>query len=379
MTHVLDALHPVFIVGTDKSGTSLLFSLFDAHPAVTTLFETFVYNFTPPDHAARDDLVEAIRGRFAGQFWRTHEGFHREGVTQGRFLAAVDRFMSADAGASIQKSLLYAFLDSVLEGPGRERSRHVTHFVEKTPLHYRHAARIFADFPTAKVIHVLRDPRDNYLALKRRVRDRTSSQYTRPQYHPAAFVNDSLLASLDGACENVARFDGQYRILFYEDLVFLGERIVREVAAWLGLPWHDMLLTPSIAGEVWGGNSTAPDLRGRLKPFDPRPIGRWRAELSPREITLTEAIIESYRLQSKYPVTRSHGRLDRLLGIVLPFQDELRREYSSRHAGQALPSFAAGLGWRYVRRRLAIYASLQRRAGADDRLIQASFAPVAGG
>jgi hypothetical protein len=45
MTSPLDALQPIFIVGTDKSGTSFLLSLLNSHPATITLYETYMYHF----------------------------------------------------------------------------------------------------------------------------------------------------------------------------------------------------------------------------------------------------------------------------------------------------------------------------------------------
>jgi hypothetical protein len=289
-------------------------------------------------------------------------------VLQGAFLAEVKKHTAMERPEAVHKSLLYAFLSVILRSSGADAAQQFTHFVEKSPTHYRYADQIFADFPHARIIHVLRDPRDNYLALKRRTHDRSSSQYANPRYNPANFVWNRLLASLNAAYKNVARYGEQYRIIFYEDLILHGESLLRELVAWFGLAWHDALLVPSIDGEQWRGNSTAADLKGRLEPFDPRPIGRWKTELMDREIHLMEYCIQCYNLQSKYALTRHRTPVDLVWGLLPPFQEELRHRKA-----QSLWRFV----WDYATRRLLITLSLQKRAllHTDNRLIGASFVP----
>lgn len=378
LKYLLDSLNPVFIVGTSKSGTSFLISLFDSHPSVITLFETNVYAFTKRRFISHQEFREAVERFFAGHFRKVDQGFIHKSFIPDQFLRATERNVSLENPERMSRVLLHAILATVLDAVGAERARQVTHFVEKTPSHHRHASEIFADFPEARVIHMLRDPRDNYLALKRRGRDRTSSKYANPRYHPANFLRRELLASLDAAYENVARFDDRYRILFYEDLILGREGVLRELVAWLDLEWDDAWLVPSIGGEEWGGNSTAADLRGQLQPFDTRPMGRWRNELSGREIALGEYVIRHYGLQGKYSLTGTRIRTQFILGLMLPFAGELAREYSIAAKGNGLLRSLVVLGQGYVKRRAAILSHFQKRAGdPDGRLVEASFSPRA--
>jgi hypothetical protein len=368
MTSTLDTLQPIFIVGTDKSGTSFLLSLLDSHPATITLFETYIYHFPQKKITNQEDFLGTVETFFAEQFKQLHQGFINKRVLQDAFLAEVKKRTTIGMPESVYKALFYAFLAVIRHNLGADAAQRLTHFVEKSPTHYRHADKIFADFPYAKIIHVLRDPRDNYLALKRRTHDRTSSQYANPRYNPANFIWNRLLASLNAAYQNVVRYGDQYRIVFYEDLILYGESLLRELVAWFGLAWHDALLVPSIDGEQWRGNSTAADLKGRLEPFDPRPIGRWKTELMDREIRLMEYLIRCYNLQSKYALTRHRTPLDLVWALLPPFQEERRHEK---------PQSRARFFWDYTTRRLLIALSLQKRAllHTDNRLIDASFVP----
>ena len=51
-SRTVQSLQPVFLVGTPKSGTTFLLSLFDSHPSVVSLLETAVYHL--PLRSVRD-------------------------------------------------------------------------------------------------------------------------------------------------------------------------------------------------------------------------------------------------------------------------------------------------------------------------------------
>jgi hypothetical protein len=182
------------------------------------------------------------------------------------------------------------------------------------------------------------------------------------------------LASLEAAYRNVAKYQGQYRLVFYEDLIVGGEPVIRSIADWLGIPWHDVLLAPSYNGELWKGNSLASDLKDRLKPFDRRPIGRWKSTLTEQEIDVLEWIIESYSLSGKYPLTRARKPWQRFWQLMRPFTRELQRAGIGER-GQGAKRMMEKLAWNYISRRAYIAWCLMRRVQtADGRLTVEPFA-----
>jgi len=187
-------------------------------------------------------------------------------------------------------------------------------------------------------------------------------------YHPTNFLRDRLLASIEAAYANVDKYAGRYRLIFYEELILGGELVIKDIAAWLGLAWHEVLLIPSYNGELWRGNSLASDLKDRLRPFDRRPIGRWKTELSEREVLLAEYVIKAYKLEGKYPLTRDPSRWDLIGSLAPPFPGELR--WNLLTSGKELARKAFNFfRWNYGARRWWIYRHLQRRlSSADTRL-----------
>lgn len=354
-----ESLQPVFIVGTPKSGTTFLLSLFDSHPNVITLLETAAYHVSMRGIVSRSRRASALN-----QFYSTlmqghtiHAKITSEGVRQ-----TIEAITVAHDRQALPKTLIYGFVSMVLDGLGSLAGQ-VTHFIEKTPRHYDSVDRIIAGFPHAKIIHVLRDPRDNYLALKRMMDE---PAYQGIGYHPTNFLRDRLLASLEAAYTNVTKYGSQYRLVFYEELILGGEPVVRDLAEWLGLPWNDVLLVPSYNGELWSGNSLAADLKDRLKPFDRRPIGRWKGALTEQEIDVVEWIIEAYRLTSRYPLSRVSSIRSRVWGLVLPFSRELQVKKATWGPKTLVLRFKQAIIWNYVTRRIWIAARLLKRLQNGD-------------
>lgn len=361
------SLRPIFIAGTPKSGTTFLLSLLDNHPSVITLLESAVYNFKIPQPENFGELSRTV-----DLFFQSKNHMIHPEIKNDRIMAKAIEYIRNEKSADIHKNLLYALLASVIEELNGKSLHRLTHFVEKTPSNYCHADKIFADFPNARIIHLLRDPRDNYLSLKRRMRDSSSLLFQQASYHPVIFIRNRIIESSEMAYRNVNKFGERYRILYYEDLIYRGEKIVREIASWFRLPWHDTLLQPTRNGVSWKGNSFSPDLKGKLRAFDKSPIGRWKEQLSNREIALLECIIQAYNLQKQYHIKTRHSRLSLIFNLILPFQDELKLEIQNiRNMPNILFCLTIFRSLRlYWRRRLSIYLILAKRYRlSDNRLL----------
>lgn len=363
----VQSLQPIFVVGTPKSGTTFLLSLFDSHPSVISLLETAAYHLPLGSVRDRSSLVKKLDA-FYSILMRQHT-IHSE-ITPADLRAGLKRLDVEAPWHHLPRTILQLFLTIVLDKMAPDAAGRLTHFIEKTPRHYDAVDAMFEDFPTAKIIHVLRDPRDNYLALKRMMDE---PEYQGIGYQPSNFIRDRLLASLEAAYQNVTKYEGRYRLVFYEDLILGGEPVIRDIAAWLDLPWHDFLMVPSYGGELWKGNSLASDLKDRLKPFDRRPIGRWKSSLNDQEIEILEWIIQSYSLSEKYPLTRSRTGWQRVWHLTQPFARELRgtglpeRRLWAKRLWQAV-------AWNYVSRRVWIaWCLLTRVHNSDGRLVKGAF------
>lgn len=345
-------MQKVFIVGTPKSGTTFLFSPFDGHPQVLALHETAAYAFAEEGPLELADVVEKFATSSGFDPAAVHPSVSLDGLLDELRALSVGRSDRALAGRLILK----AYANVVMKASG-ERQPSPTHIVEKTPSHFASVDEILRDFPAAKIVHVIRDPRDNYLSLKRRMTDTSSAQYQNPSYHPILFLQNRILASFEAARRNAAKYRDNYRIVVYEHLVDRGEAYVRDLAAWLGVDWHETLLVPTRSGAGWSGNSTNPALKNRMVPFDTRSVGSWRESLKWNETIVCEAIIRQYGAEKLFPLTISPSRLRLVAALALPLQHELRLETRSLR-GEGKRIVPLSLAARYLLRRRNMYNTL---------------------
>lgn len=145
---------PIFIVGFPRSGTTLLQLIVASHPGIGSAPETHYYNHVlhpiPQDHWDRLSLgeVQIIVDRFS----------RKPSLEIPESLeTALKRSVSQDG---LDTSTI---LHNVMQAIGQEACRR--RWVEKTPRHSGHIQDILRDFPRAKVLLLLRDPRDAIASL----------------------------------------------------------------------------------------------------------------------------------------------------------------------------------------------------------------------
>jgi hypothetical protein len=258
---------PVFIAGPDRSGTTLMFALLASHPNLSMVRRTNFWRYfhrrygdlSDPANLDRciGDLVRYKRLRpLAPDAERLRREFLAGPPTYGRLLALVHEHHA--------------------ERQGKER------WGDKSLHSEHHAARIFAEFPDARIVHMVRDPRDRYAS--------TIKRHGRNVHRPAAAAARWRM-STKAAKRNAARWPDRYLRVRYEDLVrapdttmrlvcsFIGEPYVPEMLAMAGVPTHT----------VAGANSSFGDLEPGA--ISTKGIGRYRTLLSPEELRFLETTL----------------------------------------------------------------------------------------
>ena len=134
---------PIFVVGTGRSGTTLLRFMLSAHPRIYLTHEASFYVWE--SLLPKDDFVESYLQTYSFRWMRVDPARVRARV--------VDPGRSADAFTAVMREKAAQY--------GRVR------WGDKTPGHTHFLKRIFEDFPEAKVVHIVRDPRATVLSLCR--------------------------------------------------------------------------------------------------------------------------------------------------------------------------------------------------------------------
>lgn len=186
---------PIFIVGCQRSGTTLLRLMLDSHPNISCGPETrFLQDFAKLTSESWDRL--SLYG-FPKSYW-------------------LDK--SAEFFDSFQTE--YA------------KSRGKTRWADKTPRYALSLGYINEVFPTAQIVHIIRDGRDV-----------VASHRDRWGYWSAVKAVEKWPRYIRTARRVGARLpDDRYIEIRYEDLVLATEASLRRLLQYLGEPWDDAVL-----------------------------------------------------------------------------------------------------------------------------------------
>ncbi|MAF85142.1 MAG: hypothetical protein CL875_03070 [Dehalococcoidales bacterium] len=277
ITDFLDS--PVFICGAPRSGTTLLSNLLDGHsellvlPNETHILQHFKaykgearktfflrdYLFTDDilvysSPAYREKINESLAFMYgAGSAWDLSL------VDSKTFIETYAKFLKEN---EISLEVLYKAITLSLFSSytSPDKSSHPKSFVEKRPLDNEISAIILKEhFPKAKFVHILRDPRTRYASAKRRrIISRMKYKYC-PRLNDKDFVRghaEISMLSFVLAKRNKFVLGDDYLVINYEDLTSQPNEIMKTVAAFLTLPWQDVLLIQTCLGNKMGSSSS---------------------------------------------------------------------------------------------------------------------------
>ncbi|WP_347330104.1 sulfotransferase family protein [Marinimicrobium locisalis] len=141
-----DGFSPLFIVGSPRSGTTLLSRIISSHPEFSTYnAETLLLNVCKPKYG-NIFRSGSCRNRFLGDWFRSRQ-FIESHLQQSRFIEVLN-------SSKNYTELLINFLEAISLSQNKNR------IVDSTPSHYLYMNRIKRRCPTAKFINLIRDGRD---------------------------------------------------------------------------------------------------------------------------------------------------------------------------------------------------------------------------
>lgn len=209
---------PIFIGGLSHSGKTPLRLMLSAHPDLALTRRTAMwpryynrYGDLSQPQCFEACLQAMLQSRTIRVLHPDPERIRREFAT----------------GEATYGRLFALFHQHYAEQLGKPRWGDQTGFIE------RYAAAIFKAYPSARIIHMIRDPRDRYASLK-------SATVPSPK---VGYTTAEWLSSVDLARYNCRRYDGRYLLIHYETLLSAPEQTVRQVCAFLDEPFTSDLLT----------------------------------------------------------------------------------------------------------------------------------------
>ena len=262
---------PVFIVGTERSGSNLLRLMLNAHPHVAVPHPPHVMHHLAPLEASYGDLTaDANLGRLVDDVLRLVR-FHIHpwelSLDRGRLLAE-----------AWPRDLLGVFLglyEQACEAAGKSR------WGCKSTFMIHHVDRVLAHVPDARFLWLVRDPRDVAASSRRSVFN---------PFHPALTAELwRAQQALGLSLEQQLPADRWLRVR-YEDLLAEPGTWVRRVCQLLGEGYDPGMLEFHRTAEARRAAALSEDWRNTASPVLVHNAGKYRRELSPGEIGEVESI-----------------------------------------------------------------------------------------
>jgi hypothetical protein len=272
---------PIIIGGPDRCGKTLMRALLVSHPNIA--IPTIGSNYWT---------------YFYGQFGDLHNRDNFE-----RCLAAMLRYKHAInikpdrerirqefwQGEPSYARLFALFHQHYAEREGKPR------WGDQTGLIERYADLVMASYPDARMIHMIRDPRDRYEA--------SITRFPNGKMRVGG-ATARWLYSVRLARRNMQRYPGRYTIVRYETLVHEPEKTLRKLCTFLGEEFVPAMLTMEGAPGYREKGEHKADGTSDQSPISTAYIGRYRQVMTKGEVAFMQLyagrqmVAQGYELDS---------------------------------------------------------------------------------
>lgn len=295
----------LFLTGAPKTGTTLLLALFDSHPQV------FAFPFELKYHK----LFNSVSKDNLGNLFELNNLFLKKSkITLLKNQVYEDPYNTGNltfkhVDFNRLKNYLYKlpkkkykrneyFLElafSLMEGLNEKRKL-FKYLIEKPGNHVlNYIEQVFNDFPTSKIIHVIREPKDSLASTKLAVK---KYRGVWGDYDPVQVIKN-IKKSFDVVRHYYT--NERYMVIKYEEIVLNTKKTMHLLAEWLGISYTPSLQEPSILGHPWTGNSSSDQ---SFSSISKNPIGRAQGVLNQKEIDFIELILRDDYKFFNYPLEK---------------------------------------------------------------------------
>jgi hypothetical protein len=276
-----------FIVGTGRSGTTLLQSMLSRAPGVFIPAET---HFMALVYERRRTLGDITTD--AG--WQAAIRLIHHRNTKAGIKVDAQRFESiARDGPRTYATLLTAWLRAAAEHATAPDGATPHILGEKSPRHLHHTLELLAMLPDARVVHIVRDPRD--VAVSQREAWGTPTLAAAGRWRREQRIEQDLESLVHPS---------RFTTVRYKDLVTDPKPQIERVCQFLDLPYTERMLSPHERKHKGFAQRETHKLR-TLEPITKARIGRYREKLGPTRLAAIEHLCHEQMARFGYePDTR---------------------------------------------------------------------------
>ena len=312
----------IFIVGNSRSGTTMMGRIFEQHPSVYTFGELHCFGqLCAPPFSSK--LPKAEIEKLAAQlFCIQREGYRTYGDPK-RFIGETRKFLGR---LTTLPKTAAALFEAFLCHETTQNEKTIP--CDQTPRNVFYIADILDLYANARVINMIRDPRDVLLSQKRKWKRRFLGGSDLPiremlrdwtNYHPITISH--IWRTAVSAADRFAQHDRVISI-YFEELLRHPEKTVKSLCDFVGITYTDeMLQVPQV------GSSVAADKPQQLG-INPHRAHSWHnntigSALSSAEIYLNQMITAVLMKKHNYTPISIKPNIATLMLHILSFPVKL--------------------------------------------------------
>lgn len=269
---------PIFLAGIERSGTSLMYALLASHPEIAMTRRTNLWTYFYNQYG---DLGKSENFERCLSMMLRYKRLRKLELDAERIR---DDFRKGEPS--------YARLFSILEEHFAEKHGK-QRWGDKSLNTERFADEIFSVYPGAKIIHMIRDPRDRYASAAKRWKKMKGK---------AGAGTAMWLQSINLAKRNQSCHPNDYKIVRYESLVAQPEKVMQDVCDFIGEAFDPQMLSMSGSPRLLekGSNSSF----GRREPgtIATDSVARYRSVLQPADIAFIQSFTKHEMQHFDYPL-----------------------------------------------------------------------------
>lgn len=266
---------PIFIVGANRSGTTLLRLILNAHPDIAIPDEiNYFYVF---------DVLET-----------SYEDWGSPTFTNESYSTFVTRFLK-DNRSTVPGLDLEAIREEILDGPTNLRRpyqvllerwaehQEATRWGEKTPGNIYHANILIDMFPDAQFIHLVRDPRGGVASMRR------VSFFSDDVTFNALYRRKIMTHGREWLTRSVP--SSQRIEVRFEDLVTAPRQTLDQLCDFLEVPYEPSMLRFHEDAEDYMLEEAARSYNeAATRPISEDKVDEWKSRLNAEDVAIIETI-----------------------------------------------------------------------------------------
>jgi hypothetical protein len=277
---------PIFILGMQRSGTTLLVSMLDKHPMVNMLpSETHLYVLFYKLFSYKNIKGKVFKSYCDEVLPKINKGWtlpeNQEALKQILSHIENEEHISLEPNLLMENFIKFWTNDeNVISG-------------EKTPAHIFYVEKILKQFPDARIIILLRDPRAVMLSDIVKLQNNKDILV---QFNLFNFIF-RIQCVFDLAKKWQKKFPNNVQIYQFEDIISSPEIVLQSISKFINIEYFNDMLNVGVVNSSFG------DENQKDKNFNEENKDRWKSQLTAKQINWCEYFLQKTLHEYGYKLT----------------------------------------------------------------------------